>query len=209
MQRAVLPLLVLFLALALATPPAGAADGRIVSSGDTIYVGEENLNLTPLFAGSPATGGRLVHMGVGGADNTIDVPDRSSFDVSPVEVGGVTGVYTVWPGRQWVNVSGPFRLDVVLNGSPNESVTGEQVAGNRTVDLILTGGPAAAANAVRVTLAGPGGVNVTNVPLTGNETTIGTIDLSGLPPGFYAARARVNLTGEEYTSNSVAFGVVR
>jgi hypothetical protein len=204
MQRAVLPLLVLFLALALASPPAAAADDRIVSSGDTIYVGEENLNLTPLFAGSPATGGRLVHMGVGGADNTIDVPDRSSFDVSPVEVGGVTGIYTVWPGQQWVNVSGPFRLDVVLNGSPNESVTGEQVAGNRTVDLVLTGGPAAAANAVRVTLAGPGGVN-----MTGNETTIGTIDLSGLPPGFYAARATVFVAGEEYTSNSVAFGVVR
>ncbi len=201
MKRAVLSVPVLFLALALAIP--GAADGRVVSSGDTIYVGEENLNLTPLFAGSPTSCGRLVHMGVGGADNTIEVSDLSSFDLTTVEVGGLTGVYTAWPGQVRVNVSEPLRLDAVLNGSSNESVAGGQVAGNEMVDLVLTGVPATA-DAVLITVAGPGGVN-----LAGNETTLGTIDLSGLPAGFYAARVTVFGAGEEYLSNSVVFGVMR
>lgn len=194
--------LLLFLLLCIAGP--AAADGRVVSSGDTVYVGEENLNLTPLFAGAPAGGDRLVHTGVSGPDNSIAVPDRSSFDLSAGAVDGVTGVYTV--GRQWMNVTGSPRLGVVLNGSPDVSVMGERISPGRPVDLVLAHGRAAGETA-RFTLAGPAGVARTERTLAADRTVIAVIDPAGLSPGFYAARATVVAAGTEYPSNSVVFAV--
>ncbi|MDN7026138.1 hypothetical protein FGU65_14835 [Methanoculleus sp. FWC-SCC1] len=198
MHRALLLLLLLCIAV-----PA-AADGRVVSSGDTVYVGEENLDLTPLFAGAPAGSDRLVHTGVSGPDNSIAVPNRSSFDLTAGAVDGVTGVYTV--GRQWVNVTGSPRLDVVLDGSPDASVMGERIAPGRPVDLVLTHGRPAG-GAVRITLTGPSGVGLTERALTANRTVLAVIDPADLSPGFYAARATVVAAGTAYPSNSVVFAV--
>ncbi len=219
MRLSVCFLLCLFLAAALTLPAAGAVGGgRVIRSGDTIYVGEENLNLTPLFAGAPPSPpgvDRLVHSGDPG--NSIDVPNRSSFDLTSVDVGGVTGGYAVLPqggeAGQQVNVTEPLRLRVLLNGSSSESVNGMILPQNRTIDLVLMHDLAGAS--ARIDLVGPdgsllsslGGVNLTEVAVTASPTVIGGIDLAGVPPGFYAARARVTSPNATYLSNSVVVGV--
>ncbi|RXE57141.1 hypothetical protein ABH15_03195 [Methanoculleus taiwanensis] len=220
MRSFVCLLLCLFLAAALALPAAGAdGGGRVVQSGDTIYIGEEDLDLTPLFAGSPpspAGMNRLVHSG--DPENIIDVPDPGRFDLTPVAVGGVTGSYAVLPqggapGRQ-VAVAEPLRLRVVSNGSPSESVNGMVLTENRTIDLVLVHNLSGVS--ARIDLVGPeggllpsfGGVNLTAIPVTASPVVIGGIDLAGVPPGFYAARARVPSPNATYLSNTVVVGVV-
>ncbi|RXE56201.1 hypothetical protein ABH15_08615 [Methanoculleus taiwanensis] len=81
---------------------------QTVASGGTVYVGEENLDLTgldPMIV-------QLVHysdFAAGAVDNSIDVATPSDFDLLAADVGSVTGAYYVW------NATGPVKPDIYVD----------------------------------------------------------------------------------------------
>ncbi|WP_301663650.1 hypothetical protein [Methanoculleus frigidifontis] len=83
---------ILLLAMALLCAPAAA---RTVYPGDTVSVGEENLDLTGLDPSVVS----LVHysdFAAGSADNSIDVANPVAFDLTESNIGGIPGTYYAW-----------------------------------------------------------------------------------------------------------------
>jgi hypothetical protein len=219
--------LALLVVLGLFCTPVAA---RTVFAGDTIYVGEEGLDLTGL---DPAVV-RLVHYGNGAAgstENTIDVENPDNFDLAATDVGGVTGAYYAWdatgpiPGQPFVIVEVPYVvLDVVLNGTTT-SVNGMSVTNDRLLTFELGnnlkglyGGPPFASMAIETTLPNGtktstfGGVDLSSVPIRSPLLSIPGIDLAGAEPGTYTVQAiwtnGTGLAGTGPDSNTVRFEVL-
>ncbi|WP_301663152.1 MEMAR_RS02690 family S-layer glycoprotein [Methanoculleus frigidifontis] len=234
MQNHTRKTILLFAALivvALLSSPAAARDGRAgIGVGDTIYTGEEGLDLTGVAPGIT----RLVHysdFAAGAADNIIDVPSANTFDLSAADAGGITGTYYAWDssglaaGNPYVVVKTPaVTLDVVLDTSRTDSVAGKSVSRstplafevqNNVNGLYAT--PAVAFVDIEVTtpaggrLTQLGGVGTDNVPINASTVYVGGIALTDAAAGTYTAQARWNdatgLAGKGYDSNTVSFEV--
>ncbi|WP_301662896.1 DUF3821 domain-containing protein [Methanoculleus frigidifontis] len=214
---------ILLVIVGLLCAPAAARVGlKGIQSGDTIYVGEESLDLTGL---DPAVA-RLVH-----PDNSITVTDPDNFGLRAADVGTVTGTYAAQdaagpvPGSPFVVVDVPsVTLDIVLNDTAN-SVDGISVTRDRPLAFRLEnnlnglhGGPPSASVAIETTLPNGttvtsfGGRNLSSVPVRASMLFIPGIDLAGAEPGTYTARAvwtdGTGLAGKEYDSNTVRFEVL-
>ncbi len=199
-----------------------------ILSGNTLYFGEEALNLTRL--GSVE---QLVHysnFSAGTVDATIDVPDCRSFDPAPGK-NPMPGRYYAWGedgllnGRPWVEIQEPnTRLDVLLNGT-NASVDGITLTRNVALDFALENNleglhtaPAAAFMDIEITTPGGGklmqfgGIDLSGIPVNASTVYVRGIPLSNADPGTYTARAvwpsASDFTGRGYDSNIVAFEVV-
>lgn len=211
--------------------PAAARTGlKGIQNGDTIYVGEESLNLTGL---DPAVV-RLVHGDTGAAgsgNNSIDVADPDDFDLTATAVDDVTGTYSAWDaigpaaGSPSVVVAVPsVTLDVVLNGTAR-SVNGRTVTRDRPLAFRLDNNleglyaePPLASLAVETGLPNGtkvlafGGVNLSSVPLRTPTLLIPAIDLAGAEPGTYTVQATwkdgTGLEGKDYDSNTVRFEIL-
>ena len=198
-----------------------------ILSGNTLYFGEEGLNLTCL--GSVQ---RLVHytnFSAGTVDAVIYVPDCRSFD--PVAGGNLTpGRYYAWGsdgilgGRPWVEIREPCTgLDVLLGGT-NTSVDGTSLTRNAVLDFALENNleglhttPAAIAMDIEVTMPGGGrlvrfgGVDLRGIPVNASTVYARGISLNDTNPGTYTARAvwpsASDFAGKGYNSNTVSFEI--
>ncbi len=230
-ERTTALLLAALLAIALLASPAAARDGLAgISAGDTIYVGEEDLDLTGVAPGIT----RLVHyydFTAGTVDNIIDVPTANTFDLSAADVGGITGTYYAWgasglvAGNPFVIVKTPdVTLDVVLDSSRTDSVNGKSVSRDTVLAFKVQNNvnglyavPAVAFMDIEVTTPAGGritqfgGVGTDNVPINASTVYVGGIALTDAAAGTYAAQARWNdatgLAGKGYDSNTVSFEV--
>ncbi len=230
-ERRIGLLLIALISIALISSPAAARDGlKGIYSGDTIYAGEEDLDLTGVAPGIT----RLVHyydFTAGTVDNMIDVASANNFDLSAAYVGGITGTYYAWDnagliaGNPFVVVTVPaVTLDVVLNDSRTVSVNGKSVSCGTPLAFALqnnVGGlyatPAVAFMDVEVTtpaggkLIQFGGVGPAGVPINASKIYVGGINLASVEAGIYTAQARWNdatgLADKGYDSNTVSFQV--
>ncbi|MFA7198501.1 MAG: MEMAR_RS02690 family S-layer glycoprotein [Methanoculleus sp.] len=226
-------LVAMVLVAALVIAPAAA---RAVPAGGTIYVGEEDLDLSAVFPATPS--GYLVHFS-SLTDRTvvgspIQVPDVTNFDLSATAVGSTTGTWYAFPTSDYsgafvgnVLVQAPStNLRVLLGTSGTTSVDGQSVTRSSDIrfridhNLANLADPADPAyNVIEVRLTTPGGGTVTtfgnnSVPLsmalTGQSSETAPIDLAGVTTGTYTARGvwpTAAGLGSEYNTNTVTFEV--
>jgi len=199
-----------------------------ILSGNTLYFGEEDLNLTSL--GSVE---QLVHysnFSVGIVNATIDVPDCRSFNPTPGE-SLIPGRYYAWGnngplnGWPWVEIREPYTgLEILLSGT-NTSVDGTSLTCDAVVDVALENNleglhttPAAAFVDIEITAPGGGrlkqfgGADLSGVPINASTVYVHGIALSDAEPGPYTAKAVWSSTsdfaGKGYDSNTVTFEIV-
>ncbi|WP_292382934.1 PKD domain-containing protein [Methanoculleus sp. UBA430] len=198
-----------------------------ILSGNTLYFGEENLNLTRLGGAQ-----RLVHysnISAGTVDATLNVPDCHSFNVV---AGGspITGRYYAWGddglinGRPWVEIRQPITgLDVLLGGT-NTSVGGTSLTCNAILDVAMENNleglyatPAVIFMDIEITTPGGGkltqfgATDLSGIPIEASRVYIRGISLSGADPGSYTAKAvwpsASDFAGKGYDSNVVTFEI--
>ncbi|WP_332450347.1 MEMAR_RS02690 family S-layer glycoprotein [Methanoculleus sp.] len=210
-----LMVIAMLLVAALVVAPAAA---RAVTTGNTIYVGEEDLDVSAVFGG--AASGNLVYFS-SLSDRTvvgspISVPDTTNFDLSATAVGSSTGTWyafatganygdnTVAPlGNVLVQIPST-NLRVLLGTSGTTSVDGQSVTRSSNIRFRIDHNLAGLAdpldpayNIIEVRLTTPGGGTVTTfgnnsvnlaLPLTGQWSETPAIDLTGVTAGTYTAR---------------------
>ena len=208
------------LVAALVVAPAVAAP-RDVQSNGTIYVGEENLNLTGVF-GTTGSGFTLEYAFGESNQKTIRVGNVSSFDLLAASVGSTTGRWQAFdsvgtPIGTSVLIEIPSsRLDVVL-GTSTTSVDGKSVTRGQPISFRLInnldGIPGGKMN-VEVTTPGGGKVTMlgtTNLAgLNVTDKNSDTIDLATAEIGTYTAKGvlkDVDFTGAGFDTNTVTFEV--
>ena len=102
MQRLAILLLSCLAVVSLLVGPSTAAITD-VPKGGTVFVGEQELNIT---AAGIAPGGQIARFGAGGSIQTdapsdvVVVSDPASFYVVPGTFGTATGAWYTWPGRE-------------------------------------------------------------------------------------------------------------
>jgi PGF-CTERM protein len=222
--------MVLVAALVVAPAAARTSQDGIVS-GDTIYVGEENLNF-----GAIGAVGRLVHFSdptAKAVDNIIEVSNPADFDVSSSAVGTITGQYNAFAagadpqtatslGFVIINIP-DVKLDVVLNNSVTNSVNGKSVTRDNTLAFKVTNNLAGFGiypvlmNIEVVTPGGGtlttfGGQDLRNVPANGTTQYKYGVSLAGVETGTYTAQAKfpsgTDFYNKGYNSNTVSFEVL-
>lgn len=213
--------------LLVAPAAARGADIRDIMPGDTIFVWEENLDLSAL--GNPTTLNRyadddptkaLIH--------EIPVSNAASFDVLASLVEGEYGVYYAMPSGDQIRIREPtLQTDVVLDGDRTASIDGDTIARSTQIAFKIDSGSVGAlyknANddqraTVKVELTTPaggktttfGGQPLTGIELNAAEVVEGAIDPSNEAAGTYSAVVKWDTvpTGfDNYasSSNTVSF----
>lgn len=215
----------MILAAALVVAPAAA---RVVHPGDTVYVGEENVN----FADATGKNIRFVHLSGSFADWNIDNTilagaNGNISELTQSAVGTKTGTYyvvssTMTPdSTKYVNIQYPdVALDVVLNQSQKDSVAGKSVTRDTKLDFKVTDNIVGPTDTMDIEVTLPGGGVVTyfgnqelkgKVALGGTVQYIGPVDLSGAQAGTYTAVAKwpsnSDFYGKGFDSKPVTFEV--
>jgi len=225
----------MLLVAALVVAPAAAReyvgesdDGNVIyniSDGNTIYVGEKNLDLAPVL-GTNSTGW-LVHFS-STTDNTVDktiaISNARDFELTKSAVGTTTGTYYVFKeapfyatgaeknslGSVVVDIPS-ITLDVVLNDSTIDSVNGDSVTRETKLAFKLTNNLAGFSDLknldeqpqMKIEVSAPGGGKLTEfgkrelgtIYINGTTEYIYNIDLTGVESGAYAAQAKWYSTG--------------
>jgi len=199
-----------------------------IRSGNTLYIGEEGLNLTRL--GSVE---QLVHysnFSAGAVDAVISVPDYRSFDLVPA-VNPIPGRYYargddgLLNGRPWVEIQRPhIGLDILLSGT-NTSAHGASLTRDAVIDFALENNleslhatpPAIFIDILVTTPDGGvvmqfGGRDLRGIPINTSATYIRGIPLNSTEPGIYTAQAVwpsiSDFAGKGYDSNTVSFEII-
>jgi len=219
------------LLVALVAAPAAARD---VAGGGTIFVGEENLNLTTINGTPVAT---LVHYSVitpgFTGSTTISVGNSNAFELTATDVGTLTGTWYAFPAgaapdnlgaaNGYVNIQVPStQLNVKIAGTTG-SVNGQSVTqANRIQFEILhnlwcllpsvdTDIEVTTPSGSKVNVFGNNSVDLRGIVLTGNGCASPAIELTGVELGTYTARAVWPDTSDFYgkgcDSNTVTFEV--
>jgi PGF-CTERM protein len=233
-RTAFLAIVTVALLAALVAAPAAARD---VTAGSTIFVGEENLNLTAINGTPVAT---LVHYSeitsvtTGIIERVISVGSSNAFELNAADNGTTIGAWYALTANAdltnpraangYILVQVPStRLDVKLAGT-TETVNAKTVtrASSIVFDIEHNLGsltPAATMN-IEVTTPGGGKLNVfgnnsvdlRGVALTGQKYTSPAIQLAGVEAGTYTAQAKwpsgSDFYGKGYDSNTVTFEVI-
>ena len=195
-----------------------------IRSGNTLYLGEEDLNLTRL--GNVKW---LVHYSNFSAcivDATIQVPDYHSFNPGNLTAGR----YYAWGdsgllrGRPWVEIQRPHTgLDLLLSGT-NTSARDASLTRDTAIDLALENNleglhaaPPGIFMDIRVTTPGGGvvtqfgGRDLKGIPINASAIYIRGISLNSTEPGIYTAQAVWPSTSDfarkGYDSNTVSFEI--
>ncbi|MFA7199084.1 MAG: PKD domain-containing protein [Methanoculleus sp.] len=211
--------------------PARYRDANLykgILSGNTLYFGEEGLNLTRL--GNVQQLVYYSNFSAGTVGVTLDVPDCRSFDPAPGEEP-MPGRYYAWGddgllnGGPWVEIREPCTgLDVLLSGT-NTSVNGITLTHNVALDFALENNleglhttPAAAFMDIEITTPGGGkftqfgGTDLSGIPVNASTVYIRGTPLSGVESGSYTARAvwpsASDFAGKGYETDIVTFNVV-
>ena len=225
----------MLLVAALVVAPAAAREGWTnptndevyynITSGDTIFAGEEHLNISTLFGDGDgkAKEGRLVHFSdpsTGAADKIIEVADAHDFELIKGTVGSTTGTYyaynktgdaigPVGDGRRYVVVDIPkVTFDVVLNNSRTDSVDGKSVTRDNVLAFKLQNNIAGAfptdetyAAKMKIEVYAPGG---------GTLTTFGGVKLDNVRLNKSTLYVEsINLTREDAGAYTAPGKVVR
>jgi PGF-CTERM protein len=222
----------MLLVAALVVAPVAA---RTVSTGNTIYVGEEALDVSAIIGAPSGTLVRFSSYADRTVETTIPVYDSAQFDLTADSVGTRTGQWYGFPsganyGDKTVTETGTVdiqipsaNIDVLLTGT-STSVNGKSVTRGQPVDFRIShnlGGFPGALMDVRVTTPGGGtvteinGVDLKGQVLTGqSRNTISNVPMTGLTTGTYTARgifdkpAGSSVTGTGFdTANTVTFEV--
>ena len=192
----------MLLVAALVVAPAAAAP-RTIGLGDTIYVGEENLNLSTIFTTSTGT---LVYAPGESNQKTIRVGDINSFDLLSTSVGGTSGYWYAYdagvsPTTGGVGSAGTVYIEVpssglgVVLGTSTTSVDGKSVTRGQSISFRLTNnleGIAGAKMKIEVTTPGGGtvttfeGVDLFNLNVTDRNSPV--ISLANAVTGTYTAK---------------------
>lgn len=210
----------MILAAALVVAPVAAA--RTISSGDTIYVGEEKLDLSSVF-GAASGSGNLVRFSGSLSDRNvvqvIQVSDITSFDLTATAVG--SGAGTTWqafkagadytdpdidPDGRVLIENPSMNLRVLLGSTGTTSVDGQSVS--RTSDIrfridhnlagLNTPGMPAGYNLVEVRVTTPSGGTVTTLDGKSLQVALGQAQWNETPVIPVA-----NLSTGTYTARAV------
>lgn len=223
----------MLLVAALVVAPV-AADRVITQKGDTVYVGEENLNFSATTFGSDRVQ-QLVHYSdptAGAIDKTIQTDSVGNVsELTKTAIGTVTGPYYLFnttvtdpsdrtKAAGYVNIQYPeVSLDVVLNNSQKDSVAGKSVTRDNLLDFKLTDNILIPTATIKIEVTLPGGGTTTKfgeqdlktLPLTGATQYIGAVNLSSADAGTYTAIAKwpdtSDFYGKGFDSNTVTFEV--
>lgn len=216
---------------ALVVAPAAARD---VMAGSTIFVGEENLNLTVINGTPVAT---LVYYSTVAPvtiGRTISVGDPDAFELTMVDVWPSIGTWYAFPAGAALDDPGAAsghvivqvpstQLNVKIAGTPLD-VNGQTVPQTEGIqfELLHNLGSLAPAPVMEIEVTAPDGdtvrvfgsnnVDLGNVALTGETYTSPAIGLAGVEAGTYTARAvwpnAADFYGKGYDSNAVTFEVI-
>jgi PGF-CTERM protein len=217
------------LAAALVVAPAAARTGvDTLESGDTVYVGEENLNFATNFGGITGEGAKIIKLvhfsdpSAGSVDKTILV--NPPFELTKSAIGTTTGSYYAFNATArdirvansvgYVNIEIPdVTLDVVLNDSRKDSVNGKSVTRDNVLAFKLQnnlngffGVSGAPKMQIEVTLPGGGvtttfgsnNVDLKNLVVDGSTNYIGDVNLTDVEAGTYTAIAKWPSTTDFY-----------
>ena len=218
--------------IALAAAPAAA---REITTGGTVYVGEEEIAFAGAFGVGPVT--RIVHYSdpaAGVIDKTIQADAAGNItELSRTAIGTTTGSYYVFDAAGdpanlatalgYIIIQNPqATLGVVLSNAQQESVDGKSVTRSTPVAFKLTNnfnglaGTGAAMN-VEVTLPGGGvttqfgGQTLSGIAVNGTTALANPVDLSTAAAGTYTAIAKwptaSDFYGKGFDSNAVTFEV--
>ncbi|SCL76486.1 major cell surface glycoprotein [Methanoculleus chikugoensis] len=216
----------MILAAALVVAPAAA---RVVNPGDTVYVGEENIN----FAGVSGVVNNIRYVHISGSfsdwniDNTILAgADGNVSELTESAVGTKTGTYYVigtglsQDATRYINIQYPdVALDVVLNDSRKDSVAGKSVTRNTKLAFKLTNNIVVEGAKMNIEVTLPGGgvvtkfdkLNLKDRTVDGTTQYFGPLDLSNAEAGTYTAVAKwpseSDFYGKGYDSKPVTFEV--
>ncbi|KAF5033974.1 hypothetical protein DSECCO2_601050 [anaerobic digester metagenome] len=228
-----LMVIAMLLVAALVVAPAVAAPraNPVLNTGGSIYVGEENLNLTALFQdNSLVANGTLVFAPTESNQKTIPVDSVHDFDVLSADVGSATGIWYAYNNTADIKPLGAgaagsvqirtpsTSLDVLLAGTTT-SVNGQSVTRGQSVDFRishnLAGIPGALMD-IRVTTPGGGtvtqinGISLADRELTGQRNTTSNVPMGNLTTGTYTARGvfdEPDVTGTGFDTDTVTFEV--
>jgi hypothetical protein len=194
--KTITPVTIVALIIVMLVSPAYARAPTVkdIQSGDTIFLYEQNLNITALHGSTPGAAVRSLHhysdVAAQASDNTIIVVDETNFDILDADVGGTYGPYYAWGdtgpilegGRAlFVDIEQPaLSLDVVL-ASPNhvESVQGLSISQGTSVAFKITA--PRVGSSYRAVGVSPAQVDVVLMRPGGSETTFfGGREFSGL-----------------------------
>jgi len=192
----------MLLVAALVVAPVAAAP-RSINSGETIYVGEENLDLSAIF---DTPSGTLVYAPGESNQKSIRVGDINSFDLLSTSVGGTSGYWyaynaTTAPAKDGDGNVGNVYIEVpssslgVVLGTSTTSVDGKSVTRGQSISFRLTNnleGITGAEMDIEVTTPGGGtvttfeGVNLSRLAVTTKNSP--TINLTDAVTGTYTAK---------------------
>jgi len=193
----------MLLVAALVVAPVAAAPRPPISPGGTIYVGEENLDLSTIF---DTPSGTLVYAPGESNQKSIRVGDINSFDLLSTSVGGTAGYWyaynaTTAPAKDGAGSVGNVYIEVpssslgVVLGTSTTSVDGKSVTRGQSISFRLTNnleGIAGAEMDIEVTTPGGGtvttfeGVNLSRLAVTTKNSP--TINLTDAVTGTYTAK---------------------
>ncbi|HOB44234.1 MAG TPA: MEMAR_RS02690 family S-layer glycoprotein, partial [Bacillota bacterium] len=226
-MKSIAKLMVVAMLLVAALVVAPVAAGRVITqNGTTVYVGEEDLNLT----GANFTGAiEFVHYtsekGTSAIDERLSV--NSEGNITEISKGIPTGDYYARGGGQdglthYIIVKEPdLTLDVVLNTSHKDSVASKSVARETKLDFelkdnIKSENLTASIDIKVTTPAGGtttyfGGQPLKGIELVNGRQYIGEVNLTGAEAGTYTVQAKwpeaSDFYGKGFDSNPVTFEV--
>ena len=225
-MKSMTKLMVVAMILAAALVVAPAAARSVSINGTNVFIGEENLNFTPVsdFDGTTT----LVHytgeVGKSSIDKTLKT--NAAGNITEFTKGIPTGSYyaigSAYQDLTYVNVVEPeLGVDVVLNTSQKDSVNGKSVTKNTPLDFKLTNNVDISGATADIEVRLPGGGVVTqfggqnglkNIPVDGTTQYIGAVDLSTATGGTYTVQAKWPKTsdfyGKGFDSTAVTFEVL-
>jgi len=212
------------------TPVVAAPRASPVGDGGSIYVGEENLNLTDVFIAPFGGAGTLVFAPGESNQKTIPVYNVSEFTVLPADIGSATGVWYAYNNTAHIQKNGAgsagsvqiqtpsANLEVLLAGTTT-SMDKKPVTRGQSIDFRIShnlGGLPSAQMNIEVTTPDGGkvtmidGKSLAGVFLTGQRNTVSGIPMKNLTVGTYTAKGvwkGPDTTGTGFDTNTVTFEV--
>ncbi|MCC7554936.1 MAG: DUF3821 domain-containing protein [Methanoculleus marisnigri] len=233
-MKSMTKLMVVAMVLAAALVVAPAAARTVAASGNTVYVGEEQINF-----GFDPVANQIVHYSdptAGAIDKTIAAPGGTIVELTKTAVGTTTGPYYVFnssgdptdrtTASGYVNVQIPeATLGVVLDqGARQESVDGKSVTRESNLAFKLTNnlnGLEGEGATMRIEVTMPGGGVTTNfggqpdlddIEVNGTTALVAPVTLANAEAGTYTAIAKwpsgSDFYGKGFDTNTVTFEVL-
>lgn len=179
---------VFLVAAAMLVMPAAARTATQINSGDTIFLYEENLNLSSINDGTPFT--TLVHYTNDdtsvGFDTTLTVANSNNFSLLEDVAATINGKYgryfvTDASSGKYVYIEKPtVEIKPVLADSHSDSIAGKTVTSNAKIAFQLIA-PKVGGSVVNGTPANYATVNIeVTTPTGGTVKTLGGVDLGGI-----------------------------